>query len=121
MANLVRNLKNQCRTPSMTPASSHHPPMEHNLQVTQTLPPWRPRRITLTQARRRRRHHGAHLKPTRSPKPEKTTPNKPQRAADRETSPSGHNCDEDSFDAFMESCMSDPHAIPTPAAPRVRL
>ena len=49
-----------------------------------------------------------------------TTPDTPQRAADRETSPSGHNRDEDSFDAFMESCMSDPHADPALAAPRVR-
>ena len=50
-----------------------------------------------------------------------TTPDTPQRTAGRETSPSGHNRDEDSFDAFMESCISDPHAVPTPAAPRVRL
>ena len=50
-----------------------------------------------------------------------TTPDTPERAANRDTSPSGHNRDEDSFDAFMESCMSDLHAVPTPAAPRVRL
>ena len=50
-----------------------------------------------------------------------TTPDTPQRAAVREMLPSGHNRDEDSFDAFMESCMSDPHADPAPAAPRVRL
>ena len=49
-----------------------------------------------------------------------TTPDTPQHAAGRETSPSGHNRDEDSFDAFMESCMSDLHTVPTPAAPRVR-
>ena len=47
------------------------------------------------------------------------TPDTPQRAAGRETSPSGHNRDDDSFDAFMDSCMGDPHAVPTPAAPRV--
>ena len=65
--------------------------------------------------------------PPRSPpqtraksKARESTPDTPQRAADRETSPSGHNRDEDSFDAFMESCMSDPHADPAPAAPRVR-
>ena len=49
-----------------------------------------------------------------------TTPDTPQRAAGRETSPSGHNRDKDSFDAFMESRISDPHTVPTPAAPRVR-
>ena len=49
-----------------------------------------------------------------------TTLKKPQLAADRKTSPSGHNRDEDSLDAFMESCMSEPHAVPTPAAPRFR-
>ena len=47
------------------------------------------------------------------------TPNTPQRAADRGTSPSGHNRDDDSFDAFMESCRGDPHTVPAPAAPRV--
>ena len=49
-----------------------------------------------------------------------TTPDTPQRAAGRETSPSGHNRDENSFDAFMESCMGDPHTVPALAAPRVR-
>ena len=47
------------------------------------------------------------------------TPGTPQRAVGRETSPSGHNCDDDSFDAFMESCMGDPNTVPTQAAPRV--
>ena len=42
------------------------------------------------------------------------TPDTPQRAANRETSPSGHNRDNDSFDAFME-----PHTVSAPAAPRV--
>ena len=36
-------------------------------------------------------------------------------------SPSGHNRDDDSFDAFMESCMGDPHTVPAPAAPRNHL
>ena len=49
-----------------------------------------------------------------------TTPDTPQHAAGRITLPSRHNRDEDSFDAFMESCMSDLHAVPTPAGPRVR-
>ena len=48
-----------------------------------------------------------------------TTPDTPQRAAGRETSPSEHNSDKDPFDAFMESCMGDPHTVPTPAAPRI--
>ena len=43
------------------------------------------------------------------------TSDTPQRAAGRETSPSGHNRDEDFFEAFMESCTSDAHV-----APRVR-
>ena len=47
------------------------------------------------------------------------TADTPQRTADRETSSSGHNCDDDSLDAFMESCMDDPHTVPTPAAPGV--
>ena len=49
-----------------------------------------------------------------------TTPDTPQPAAGRETSPSGHNCVDDSFDAFMESCIGDPHTVPTLAAPHVR-
>ena len=49
-----------------------------------------------------------------------TTPHMPQRAANREASPNGHNRDENSFDAFMDSCMSDPHADPALAAPRFR-
>ena len=48
------------------------------------------------------------------------TPDAPQRAADRDTSPNGHNCDEDSFDAFMESHKSDLRADQAPAALRVR-
>ena len=47
------------------------------------------------------------------------TPDTPQRADDRGTSPSGHNRDDDSFDAFMESCRGDPHTVPAPAAARV--
>ena len=49
-----------------------------------------------------------------------TTADTPQRPADRETSRGGHNRDEDSWDAFMDSCMSDLHADPAAAAPRVR-
>ena len=37
-----------------------------------------------------------------------TTPDPPQRAAERKTSPSGHNRDEDSFDALMKFCMRAP-------------
>ena len=46
-----------------------------------------------------------------------TTPNMPKCAADRGTSPGGRNRDDDSFDAFMESCRSKPHTDPTSAAP----
>ena len=47
------------------------------------------------------------------------TPDTPQRAAEGGTSPDGHNRDDDSFDAFMESCRDDPRAVPAPAVPRV--
>ena len=53
-------------------------------------------------------------------KSQEKTADTPQRAADRETSPGGHNRDEYSFDAFMESCRSDLHPDPAPAARRVR-
>ena len=118
LANQVRTLKNHGRTPGMKPASTTSQPMGHNPQVVHTPPPWLPPRITPTQARRERRRRGAHLKPARSHRPEKTTADTPQRVADRETSPSGHNRDEVSFDPFMESCLSDPNTIATPAAPR---
>ena len=47
------------------------------------------------------------------------TSDTPQRAANGGTSPSGHTCDDDSFDAFMESCRGDLHKVPALAAPRV--
>ena len=47
------------------------------------------------------------------------TPDTLQRAAEGGTSPNGHNRDDDSFDAFPESCRGDPHTVPAPAAPRV--
>ena len=40
-----------------------------------------------------------------------------QRATEGETSTDGHNRDDDSFDAFMDSCRHDPHAVPAPAVP----
>ena len=46
-----------------------------------------------------------------------TTPDMPKRSANRGKSPGGHNRDKDSFDAFMESCGSNPDTDPTPAAP----
>ena len=46
-----------------------------------------------------------------------TTPDMPKRAANRGKSTGGHNRDKDSFDAFMESCGSNPHTDPTPATP----
>ena len=48
-----------------------------------------------------------------------TTPETPRRAAEGGTSPSGHNRDDDSFDAFMESCRDDPQAVPAAETPRV--
>ena len=47
-----------------------------------------------------------------------TTPEMPKRAADRGTLPVEHTRDEDSLDAFMESCRSAPHTDPTTAALR---
>ena len=47
-----------------------------------------------------------------------TTPDMPQRAADRGKSPGGHNRDKDSFDAFMESGRTSPHTVPKSAALR---
>ena len=48
-----------------------------------------------------------------------TTPDTPQRADEGGTSPSGHNRDDDSFDAFMDSCRDDPQAFQAPETPRV--
>ena len=48
-----------------------------------------------------------------------TTPDRPQRADEGVTSPSGHNHGDDSFDAFMDSCRDDPQAVPAPKTPRV--
>ena len=78
LAHLVRNLKNQRRTPGMRPASTQRQPMGHNPQVARTPPPWQTRRITPTQARRGERRQGAHLQPARSQRPGKphlTRPN----------------------------------------------
>ena len=49
-----------------------------------------------------------------------TTPDTPQRADEGGTSPSRHNRDDDSFDAFMDSCRDDPQAVPVPETPRVQ-
>ena len=40
------------------------------------------------------------------------TPDTPERATDRESSPSGHDCGDDPFDAFMVFCRGDPHTVP---------
>ena len=48
-----------------------------------------------------------------------TTPDTPQRADEGGTSCSGHNRDDDFFDAFMDSCRDDPEAVPAPETPRV--
>ena len=47
------------------------------------------------------------------------TPNTPERAAEGGKSPDRHSRDDDSFDAFMDSCREDPHAVPAPAVPSV--
>ena len=48
-----------------------------------------------------------------------TTPDTPWRATEGGTSPSGHNREEDSFNALMESCRGDPQAVPAQETPRV--
>ena len=109
----------------MLPASPHLPPARRNPRVTRAPRHPRPQHIAATQVSRgaprpKRRHHRAHLEPTRSPKARLTTPDMPKRAADRRTPPREHKRDEDSFDAFMDRCRSGSHTDPTPAAPRGR-
>ena len=65
LANLVRNLKNQCRTPGMRPASTHHQPMRHNPQVARTPPPCQPGALR----RRKSAGGGAATGPTCNPRP----------------------------------------------------
>ena len=48
-----------------------------------------------------------------------TTPDTPQRADEGGTLTSGHNRDDDSFDAFMYSCRDYPRVVPAPEMPRV--
>ena len=48
-----------------------------------------------------------------------TMPDTSQRADEGGTSPSGHNRDDDSFDAFMDSCRDDPGAVQAPETPHV--
>ena len=48
-----------------------------------------------------------------------TTPDTPQRADEGGTTPSGHNRNDDSFDAFMDSCRDDLQVVPAPETPRV--
>ena len=114
LANLVLDLTNQCRMPSMPPPPPHQPqgcvdavpfatPVHHVHASAPGKAP--PRGLAGACAKSGARE---------------TTPDTPQRAADRETSPGAPNPDDDSFDAFMESCSSDPHADATPAVPRIR-
>ena len=48
-----------------------------------------------------------------------TTPDTPQRADEGGTSPSRHNRDDDSFDAFVDTCRDDPQVVPASETPRV--
>ena len=54
LANMVKNLKNQCRTSGTRPASTHHQAMGHISQVARTPPSWpgkaRPRGPPATRA-----------------------------------------------------------------------
>ena len=88
-----------------------NPPSAHGAQ-----PPGRPRAATLANPAHHTDASAPGETPPRDPagtraksETRETTPDMPQRAAGRETSPSEHNRDRDSFDAFMESCMGDPH------------
>ena len=103
----------------MRPASTHHQPMGHNPQVARTPPPWRTRRIRPTQTRWGRRRHGAQLKPARSQRPSKHHPTRPSARPTGKSRPANTTATKTLLDAFMESCMSDSHAVPTPAVPRV--
>ena len=107
----------------MPPAYLHKQPTGRNPRVTLAPPHPRPQHIAETQAPRGTPHPG--IAPPRGPRgthakseARATTPDMPKHAADRGESPGGHSCDEDSFNAFMESCRSDPHTNPRPAAPR---
>ena len=104
---------------SVGTTSAYHQPVGQHPQIARAPPPWRIQRITPTQGHRWRRRHGTHRKPARSRGPQKTTPDTPQRAAGKEMSPSGQRRPDVSFDAIIESCMGDPHTVPTLAAPRV--
>ena len=84
LANLIRNLKDQCRTTVVRTASAHNQPMSCNRQVARAPPPWRTQRITPTQARRGRRRHGTHRKPARRHRPGEPHPTRPSaRPAER--------------------------------------
>ena len=89
------------------------------LQIARAPPPWR------TWYSRRRKHAKGGM-PQRDPaetragsETREATPDTPQLAAEGGTSPDGHERDEDSFDAFMESCRDDLNAVPAPAVSSV--
>ena len=114
MASLTRNPRGQLRTAGMRTAPTGLRP-----RITRAPPPW----ANLAN-RAGASTPGEVLQrdpPETSARSEawETTPDTPQRADEGGTSPSGHNRDNDSFDAFMESCRDDPQAVPAPEMPRV--
>ena len=115
MASLTRNPRGQLRAPGVRTAPTGPRP-----RITRALPPghtWRPAQ---TQARQ-----GREALPRGPPETSagsearETKPDTPRRADEGGTSPSGHNRDDDSFDAFMDSCRDDPRPVPAPEMPRV--
>ena len=114
MASLTRNPRGQLRTPGVRTAPSGPQP-----RITQAPPPGRTWRPAQARARQGRRCNEIHLKTSAGSESRETTTDTPQRADEGGTSPSGHNRDDDSFDAFMDSCRDDPQAVPAGGTPRV--
>ena len=111
LVGLARNVRDQLRTPSVRTVSTNP-----QLQIARAPPPWRTWHFAQTQARRGGAPQRDSPETRAGSETREATPDTPQRAAEWGTSPDRHNRDDDSFDAFMESCR--PHAVPAPAAPR---
>ena len=77
LGNLIRKLKDQCRTARVRTASAHHQPVGRNPQVARAPPLWRTQHITRTPARRGRHRDRTHQKPARSQRPGKPHPTCP--------------------------------------------
>ena len=116
MASLTRNPRGQLRTPGVRTAPTGPRP-----RITRAPPPWadlanRAGASTPGEALQR-----DPLETSAGSEARETTPDTPQRADEQGTLPSWHNRDDDSFEAFMDSCRDDPQAVPAPETPRVNL